>query len=110
MDEKDKELEGRTDEASERMTMLEGRIGDMEEGYQALLALGRDQVSTGVWACAAIAALTAITTDQQAQLVRAEERMDAMREMILALEHMWNNPIIHWGQRGYYPGGKLRVY
>ena len=66
LDEKDEELEGRADKASERMTMLEGRVGDMEEGYQALLALGRDQVTTGVRACAAIMALTAITTDQQA--------------------------------------------
>ena len=74
--------------------MLEGQIGDMEEGYQALLALGRDQVATGVWACAAIVALTAITTDQQTQLVRAEERMDTMREMILALEHTRDNPIV----------------
>ena len=69
LDEKDEELEGRADEVSERMTMLEGRIGDMEEGYQALLALGRDQVTTRVRACAAIAALTVITTDQQARLV-----------------------------------------
>ena len=66
LDEKDEELEGRADEASERMTMLEGRVGNMEEGYQELLGLGRDQVATGVRACAAIAALTAITTDQQA--------------------------------------------
>ena len=44
----------------------------MEEGYQALLALGRDQVTTGVRACAAIVALTTITTDQQARLVWAE--------------------------------------
>ena len=94
LDEKDEELEGRADKASERMTMLEGRVGDMEEGYQALLALGQDQVSTGVRACAAIAALTVITTDQQAWLVRAEERMDAMREMILALEHTRDNPIV----------------
>ena len=45
---------------------LEDRVGNMEEGYQALLALGRDQVTTRVQACAAIAALTAITTNQQA--------------------------------------------
>ena len=94
LDEKDEELEGRANEALERMTMLEGRVGDMEEGYQALLALGRDQVTTRVRACAAITALTAITTDQQARLVRAEERMDAMREMILVLEHTWDNPIM----------------
>ena len=88
LDEKDEELEGRMDKVSEWMVILEGQVGDMEEGYQALLALGRDQVATGVWACAAIMALTAITTDQQARLARAEERMDAMREMLLALEHV----------------------
>ena len=48
----------------------------------------------GVRACAAIAALTAITTDQQARLLRTEERMDAMREMILMLEHTQDNPIM----------------
>ena len=69
-------------------------MGDMEEDYQALLALGRDQVATGVRACAAITALTAITTDQQARLARAEERMDAMQEMLLALEHTQENPIV----------------
>ena len=94
LDEKDEELKGRMDKASERMAMLEGRVGDMEEGYQALLALGRDQVMTGVRACAAITALTAITTDQQARLVRAEERMDTMREMILVLEHTQENPFV----------------
>ena len=66
----------------------------MEEGYQALLALGRDQVATGVQACVAITALTTITTNQQARLVQAKERMDATREMILALEHTWDNPIV----------------
>ena len=94
LDEKDEELEGRADEASEQMTMLEGRVDDMEEGYQALLALGWDQVGTRVQACSAIAALTAIATDQQARLVRAEERMDAMREMILVLEYTRDNPIV----------------
>ena len=82
------------DRLDEKDEELEGRVGDMEEGYQALLALGRDQVTTRVRACAAITALTAITTDQQARLVRAEERMDAMREMILVLEHTWDNPIM----------------
>ena len=86
LDEKDAELEDRANEASKRMSIL--------EGYQALLALGRDQVTTRVQACVAIATLAVITTDQQAQLVRVEERMDAMREMLLVLEHMRENPIV----------------
>ena len=35
-------LDGRDDEASERISELEGRVVDMENGYQALLALGQE--------------------------------------------------------------------
>ena len=42
----------------------------------------------------AIAALSAITTAQQDQLAAMRERLDAMREMILALEHTQENPIV----------------
>ena len=62
LDERINTVDGRANEGSKRMTMLEGRVGDMEEGYQALLALGRDQVETRVCACRAITALTAITS------------------------------------------------
>ena len=31
---------------------------------------------------------------QQNKIRAMEERIDAMREMILALEHMWENPIV----------------
>ena len=31
---------------------------------------------------------------QQAKIRSMDERMDAMQEMILALEHMWANPIV----------------
>ena len=48
-----------------------------------------------------IVALSTITTAQQEQMtalrarvVQAEERMDAMWEMILALEHTQENPIV----------------
>ena len=44
--------------------MLEGKVTNMEEGYQELLALGWEQVETSVWACWAITALTVITTAQ----------------------------------------------
>ena len=76
-------------------------VTDMEEGYQELLALGWEQTETSVCACRAIAALSTITTAQQDQLaamrermVQAKERLDAMREMILVLEHMQENPIV----------------
>ena len=61
---------------------------------------------------------------QQNKIRAMEERMNAMWEMILGLEHTAANPIVvdkeetvveagsssHWGQRGCYPGGKLGVY
>ena len=56
---------------------------------------------TSVRACRAIAALSTIMTAQQEQVtllrvrvVQAEERLDAMQEMILALEHSQENPIV----------------
>ena len=74
---------------------------DIEEGCNELFALGREQTTTLVWACRAIMALSTIMTAQQDQLtamrermVQAEECLDAMREMILALEHTQENPIV----------------
>ena len=56
---------------------------------------------TSVRACRAIAALSTITTAQQeqvtalrARVAQVEERMDAMWEMILVLEHTQENPIV----------------
>ena len=73
----------------------------MEEGYHELLALGREQTATLVQVCQAIAALSTITMAQQEQVTalrvrvaQAEERIDAMWEMILALEHTQENPIV----------------
>ena len=94
LDERVDTVDGRADKVSKRMMMLEGRVGDMEEGYRALLALGQEQVETGTRACRAITALTVITSAQQTQLTEARERMDVMREMILALEHTQDNPIV----------------
>ena len=74
---------------------------NIEEGYRELLALGQEQTATSVQACRAIAALSTITMVQQEQVMalrtrvaQAEERMDAMREMILALEHTQENPLV----------------
>ena len=57
-------LDGEVDHVSKRISMLEGKVADLEAGYTKLLALGQKQVETST----------------------------------------------HWGQRGCYPGGKLRVY
>ena len=64
--------------------MLEGKVTDMEEGYQELLALGQEQTETSVRVCRAIVALSMIMMAQQDQLaamrlrlVQVEERLDA---------------------------------
>ena len=101
MDERIDEVDGRADHASECLSALEGKVSNMEAGYIELLALGQEQTETSVRACRAITALSTITMAQQDQLaamrermVRAKERMDTMREMLLALEHMWENPVV----------------
>ena len=95
------EVDGRADHTSECLSALEGKVTNMEAGYTELLVLGWEQTDTSVCVCRAIAALSTITTTQRDQLitmrermVRAEERLDAMREMILALEHTQENPIV----------------
>ena len=94
-------VDGRADQVLERLSMLEGKVADMEEGYNELLALDQEQTVTLVHACRAIVTLSTITTVQQeqvtalrARVTQVEERMDAMWEMILALEHSQENPIV----------------
>ena len=101
LDERIDEVDRRADHPSEQLSALEGKVMDMEEGYTKLLALGREQTKTSVQACRAIMVLSTITMAQQDQLVamrervvQVEERLDIMREMILALEYTWENPIV----------------
>ena len=65
LDNKINEVDGRADHASEWLSALEGKMADMEEGYNELLALGQEQMAMSVQACRAIAALSSITTVQQ---------------------------------------------
>ena len=60
---------------SEQLSALEGKMADMEEGYNELLALGQEQTATLVQVCRAIAALSTITMAQQDQLAAMRERM-----------------------------------
>ena len=101
LDDKIDKVDGRADQASEWLLALEGQVTNMEEGYRELLALGWEQTVTSVQAYRAIAALFTITTAQQeqvtalrARVAQAEEWIDAMWEMILALEHTQANPIV----------------
>ena len=67
---------------------------DLEAGYTELLALGREQVETSSWAARSLGQLATAVLAQQAKIRSQDERLDAMREMILALEHTQVNPIV----------------
>ena len=87
-------VDGRADHASEQLSVLEGKVTDMEAGYMELLALGQEQVMMSAWSCQALANLAAIAVAQQQKICELEGRMDAMREMLLVLEHMQENPLV----------------
>ena len=88
------QLDGEVDHASERLSTLEGRVADTEAGYNELLALGREQVEMATRAAVSLGQLSTVVLAQQGKIRVMEERMDAMREMILALEHTQENPIM----------------
>ena len=44
--------------------------------------------------CQALASLATVVVAQQQKILQAKERMDVMREMILALEHTQENPLV----------------
>ena len=81
-------LDGEVDHASKRLSALEGKVTDLEVGYTKLLALGWEQVETSMRLARALGQLATAVLAQQGKIWAMEERMDAMREMILALEHM----------------------
>ena len=82
------------DHASERISTLEGKVSDLEVGYTELLALGWEQVETSSRVACSLGQLVTAVLAQQAKIRSMDERMDAMREMILTLEHMQANPIV----------------
>ena len=87
-------LDGEVDHTPERLSVLEGKVTDLEAGYTKLLALGREQVETTMRSAWALGQLATAVLAQQGKICAMEERMDAMREMILALEHTQANPIV----------------
>ena len=87
-------LDGEVDHASERISVLEGKVVDLEAGYTELLALGWEQVETSTWAAQGLGQLATAVLAQQAKIRSMDKRMDAMQEMILALEHTQVNPIV----------------
>ena len=87
-------LDGEADHAAERIGMLEDRGTDMERSLNALLELGREQTDASTRAARGLGQLATCILAQQNKIRVMEERMDAMREMILGLEHTAANPIV----------------
>ena len=87
-------LDREVDHALEQLLALEGKVTDLEVGYTELLALGREQVETTTQSAQALGQLATVVLAQQGKIHLMEEQMDTMREMILALEHTQENPIM----------------
>ena len=87
-------LDGEADHAAERIGALEDKEADMERSLNALLELGREQTEASTQAAQGLGQLATCMLAQQNKIRVMEERMDAMREMILGLEHTAANPII----------------
>ena len=87
-------LDGEADHAAERIGALEDRQADTERSLQALLELGQEQTGTSTRTARGLGQLATCVLVQQDKIRAMEERMDAMREMILALEHTAANPIV----------------
>ena len=87
-------LDGEVDHAAERIRALEDKGADMERSLNALLELGRKQMEASTRAAHGLGQLATCVLAQQNKIRAMEEHMDAMREMILGLEHMVANPIV----------------
>ena len=88
------QLDGEADHAAERISALEDKEADMERSLNSLLELGREQTETSTHAARGLGQLATCVLAQQNKIKAMEERMDAMREMILGLEHMVANLIV----------------
>ena len=87
-------LDGEADHAAERIGALEDKEVDMERSLNVLLDLGREQTEASTRAAWGLGQLATCVLAQQNKIRAMEERMDAMREMILGLEHTAANPIV----------------
>ena len=87
-------LDGEADHAAECIGALEDKEADMKRSLNALLELGREQTEASTRAAHGLGQLATCILAQQNKIRAMEERMDAMQEMILGLEHTAANPII----------------
>ena len=87
-------LDGEVDHAAERIGALENKVADMERSLDTLLELGWEQMEAFTCVARGLGQLAMCILAQQNKIRAMEEHMDAMREMILGLEHMAVNPIV----------------
>ena len=87
-------LDREADHAAECIGALEDKEADMERSLNVLLELGREQTEASTHVACGLGQLVMCVLAQQNKIRAMEERMDAMREMILGLEHMVANPIV----------------
>ena len=88
------QLDGEADHAAERIGALEDKAADMECSLNMLLELGWEQMEASTRAACGLGQLAMCVLAQQNKIRAMEECMDAMREMILGLEHMAANLIV----------------
>ena len=88
------QLDREADHAAERISALGDKMEDVERGLHGLLTLGQEQTETSTWSAQGLGQLATCVLAQQAKIRSMEEHMDAMREMILGLEHTAANPIV----------------
>ena len=87
-------LDREVDHAAEHIGALEDKEANTECSLNVLLELGREQTEASTHAACGLGQLATCVLAQQNKIRAMEERMDAMREMILGLEHMAVNPIV----------------
>ena len=76
-------LDGEVDHTAERISVLEDKVADLELSCTELLALGWEQVEISTRGARGLGQLATAVLAQQAKIRLMEERMDAMREMIV---------------------------
>ena len=87
-------LDGEADHAVEQIGALEDKMADVEHGLNGLLELGQEQTEMSTRMAQGLGQLATCVLAQQNKIRAMEEHMDAMRKMILALEHTAANPIV----------------
>ena len=79
---------------AERIGVLEDKEADMEHSLNTLLELGQEQTEASTCAACGLGQLATCILAQQNKIRAMEERMDAIWEMILGLEHTAVNLIM----------------